>query len=316
MKIFAIGDLHLKKSWDYLPLLDELVLQIERCKPDMVVVLGDTLDTKSVIHMTCLVDAINFFDRLSKLAKTYVLIGNHDRLNNSDFLSEYHPFTAVKSVTIADRVIKEDGFVFVPYVPPGMFDKALGDTDLSDVKLIFAHQQFLGSVPDGKGDVWSMDKPMVISGHIHSHMFLENIMYTGSPVAHTFGEKSDKFVFLLDATGAILEKISLECYKPRRELHFDVDDIKNLDIDEVADEKYNTKVVITMTRSETKAYANQKTIKELKRKLGRNFHINCAREVRPDNLVESDRERSFESTVLNNLGDDVYAIDVFKRLLG
>lgn len=315
MKIFAIGDLHLKKSWNYLPLLDELVVQIERTEPDMVVVLGDTLDTKSVIHMACLVDAINFFERLSKLAKTYVLIGNHDRPNNSDFLSGYHPFTGVKCVTIADNVIKEDGFVFVPYVPPGRFDEALGDTDLSDVKLIFAHQQFLGSVPDGKGDVWSMDKPMVISGHIHSHMFLENIMYTGSPVAHTFGEKSDKFVFLLDETGAILEKISLNCYKPRRELHFGFDDIKDLDVDDLADEKFNTKVVISMTRSETAASANQKTIKALKRKLGRNFHIKCIPEERQSVPVETQTGQSFEETVVRNLEDDVYAIEVFKRLL-
>jgi|SRR5690554_6473200 len=219
MRIFVVGDLHLKKKFVYRSMLDELLNLSLELKPDLIVHLGDTLDTKSNIDMGCLKDACNFFIESSEIAPTYVLIGNHDRRNDSDFLSDFHPFVGMENIPnlhIVHKVVfrkNEDGstFTFVPYVPVGRFRDALltADIDLTDPSedypkenvpdLIFAHQQFKNSVPmNKKGDEWDETLRYVISGHIHGHLRLPGVLYTGSPVQHKFGESEDKSVWLIE----------------------------------------------------------------------------------------------------------------------
>ena len=79
-------------------------------KPDAVAknVVGKILDRFESIHVSPLVRAVKFLIQLSNLSKVIVLIGNHDRQNNSDFLSDFHPFTALEenpNIIIASKVI-------------------------------------------------------------------------------------------------------------------------------------------------------------------------------------------------------------------
>ncbi len=230
--VLVIGDPHFKVGniTDTDKLLVQIMKLVKKRKPDMVVCLGDVLDRHADIHVSPLTRAIDFLYQIQNCSQLFVLIGNHDRMNNSDFLSPIHPFTALKywdSTRIVDTVVDVEisgrHFMFLPYVPPQKFDEAfkkhisgLGDAKkymdeegnisdesldnyLKDVTCIFAHQEFLNAKMGAKlseeGDVWSETRPLVISGHIHEYDQLQsNIIYVGTPFCHNFGEKDDKRV--------------------------------------------------------------------------------------------------------------------------
>ena len=65
----------------------------EERKPDLIAVMGDLLDRFARIHAVPLTDAISWLYRLAEIAMVILLIGNHDRPTQDDFLSDYHPFS-------------------------------------------------------------------------------------------------------------------------------------------------------------------------------------------------------------------------------
>ena len=84
MKCIAIGDVHIKVS-NVLE-TDEMINKLEALakdiKPNFIVLLGDVLDRHATINVHCLMRAQNLIFKLSLIAPTFVLIGNHDRPNN------------------------------------------------------------------------------------------------------------------------------------------------------------------------------------------------------------------------------------------
>jgi len=94
--------------------------------------------------------------------------------------------------------------------------KSLPDRSIGDWKkstCIFAHQEFkgakMGAIISEEGDPWSLDLPLVISGHIHDYDHLQtNIIYTGTPIQHAFGDRSDKTVswFTFNGSGGFHEE--------------------------------------------------------------------------------------------------------------
>jgi predicted phosphodiesterase len=235
MNILVIGDLHFKaKRLHFMErVVDEIMSLIEGVS--LVVCLGDVLDTHEKINMMCLRAAVDLFLALAEKVRTVVLIGNHDRRNNSDFMSRYHPFVGVthKNLLIVDQTTRdpEFPFLYVPYVPPGMFAKSFeGHFDLKNLdkkspRLIFAHQEFkgaqMGAIKSIAGDEWHDRLPLVISGHIHDYQELPGVIYTGTPVQHSYGENPDK--------GLLLIRIPHELVKPKvLEKEEDLGDMKVL----------------------------------------------------------------------------------------
>lgn len=241
MDVLIIGDPHFKvsnvKDTDLMcaSILDHARQRI----PDLIVVLGDTLDRHETIHVTPLCRAINFLIKLMDIAPVYLLIGNHDLKNNRQFLSSEHPFTALKNwgprMTVVDTVVSTtiNGmiFVFVPYVPPSRFQEAL-ETLGSDIwqraTCIFAHQEFkgaqMGAVTSEEGDLWSLQYPLVISGHIHDYQRLQpNIWYIGTPIQQNFGDQDRKTISYVrfDDLGVNEQRIDL-CLPRKKIIHLDV----------------------------------------------------------------------------------------------
>ena len=177
-------------------------------QPDIIIVLGDVLDRHETIHVSPLTRSIKFLGRLMEIAPTYVLIGNHDLKNNRQFLSDEHPFVGLKywgpRMNIVDRTtmvtIKDQQFTFVPYVPPGRFVEALNECPgWERSTCIFAHQEFkgaqMGAIISVEGDEWDLLNPYVITGHIHDYQEPQvNILYTGTPIQHAFGDRHDKTI--------------------------------------------------------------------------------------------------------------------------
>jgi len=211
-KILAIGDIHirLKTLGKTREMTEKVVSVVDEQKPDIVVLLGDLLHTHNVVDTPCLNHAYDLIDKLRQRTQVYIIVGNHDYISNSEFLTDKHWMNGLKDwegVKICDTVslIEHCGnkFVMSPYVEKGRFKEGLntiGD-DWKDVASIFAHQEFYGckfetnTSPDG--DRWEADDPLVISGHIHKkHTLAHNIIYTGSVMQHNFGEDMDKSIWL------------------------------------------------------------------------------------------------------------------------
>lgn len=214
----VIGDPHFKVSniRETDLMVGAIREQAQLLQPDIIVVLGDTLDRHETIHVSPLTRAVKFLAQLMAIAPTYLLIGNHDLKNNRQFLSDEHPFTALKywsdRMTVVDTTtivqIAEQTFVFVPYVPNGRFMEALDHSSGTDpdttaawqnATCIFAHQEFkgcqMGAIVSVDGDEWPRNCPYVVTGHIHDYQELQpNLLYTGTPIQHAFGDRHDKTI--------------------------------------------------------------------------------------------------------------------------
>ncbi len=211
--ILIIGDPHFKTSnvLETEEMTKRIISIAKEIKPDFIVNLGDTLDRHDLINIKPLVQATNFMEDLSKIAPVYMLIGNHDRPNNSDFLTKFHPFIGLKSmpnITIVDtiiiREIKGYKFTFAPYVSNGRLVEALNNKTKNDwmvSDIIFAHQELrgakMGHIISENGDEWLDEYPYMISGHLHDKQELKNAYYPGTPISHGFADTQDKAISVL-----------------------------------------------------------------------------------------------------------------------
>lgn len=210
IKVLAVGDLHIKDSmlFEHKKMINAIVSLCKKLSPDLVVLLGDTLHKHEHIEMRSLCESIDLFNRLRKISKVVVLIGNHDRENPDDFMTNIHPFSSIVGmdnpvIVPKTKMMDIEGIsmCFVPYVPPGRFEEALSVVDWKSSDVIFAHQEFrgcrMGSISSEIGDKWPASNPLVISGHIHLYQKLsDNLIYVGTPAQHTFGETAKKTVSL------------------------------------------------------------------------------------------------------------------------
>lgn len=143
-RILTIGDPHFKvdNTLETDILKNSIVSYLTKNEIDMVVVMGDILDRFGNIKTDPLCRAVDFLKSIRQCTQAYlyILIGNHDRINNQDFLTPLHPFTAVKGwdKTVVVDTSRVDTFSaksgdkfllsFVPYVPPGKFNLALQES--------------------------------------------------------------------------------------------------------------------------------------------------------------------------------------------
>jgi DNA repair exonuclease SbcCD nuclease subunit len=219
MKIYVIGDPHFKSknALETNEMVTKIYTSIIEEKPDFIVVLGDVLDTHETIHVGPLCRATDFLFQLSKMSKhLFVLVGNHDRPNNSVFLTQESPFNACKSwekTNIVDKVLEKEfegkKFLFVPYVPTGRLAEALATENITSENInkfdiVFAHQEFkgcnMGMITSNEGDPWDEKFPLCISGHIHDYQVLQpNLIYPGTPIQHGFGDSANKAVMILES---------------------------------------------------------------------------------------------------------------------
>ena len=273
-KILLIGDPHFKVSneTETSQLTTETLKYIKKNEGviDFVVILGDILDTHEKIHIQPLCRAVTFIKKISELKLVYVLIGNHDRINNNDFLTEYHPFSGLKrfeNIKIVDKLLKKDNFIFVPYVPNGRFNEALktANFNIKETEAIFAHQEFkgckMGAIISENGDVWPENYPMVFSGHIHDFQQPQrNILYTGTPFQHGFGDSADKFLVFLDfkdKNNWNIEKIYLDIIK-KKSITINILDLE----DYIFPENYILKITLIGETKTSNMILNKPNIKD------------------------------------------------------
>lgn len=283
IKFHAIGDIHISNR--HLSLtreaLNGCIQLVKKCKDvDLVVIMGDVFDTHDVLRLNHLHTGLNFIQEMSKLRPTAVLVGNHDRIDNKDYMSDIHPYMGVNDIKSKEQTlwiiskpkavkIRGHYVLFMPFLQPGRFieginyyistmhkyEKLLDVKSPKDFSLIFAHQEFKGApcgpIESTIGDDWPLDYPMVVSGHIHSRLLLKpNIYYTGSLYPITSSESNDKGVITGSYNPATKE---LSLAQPVRVvmsqkviLHIDAKDSSSV-MEMVTLNRANTKYIVTGT---------------------------------------------------------------------
>lgn len=284
LTILAIGDPHFRV--DNIPEVESFINRIKKLAastaPDLIIILGDVLHTHERLHTIPLNKACEFIDEMRDIAPTFVLVGNHDYIQNQQFLTSNHWMNGLKewnNVTIVDqiihKVINEKHLVFCPYVPPGRFQEALDSYIISDkldwkhADCIFAHQEFFGSKMGAwasvDGDKWPENYPNVVSGHIHERQMLqENIYYCGAAIQHAFGESDKNIIPILkwdDNSRQKYELKEVELDLPRKRIIYtNVQDIEEYELPQTEDK---IKITLSGVYDEFKAFKKTKKYREL-----------------------------------------------------
>lgn len=247
LNILCIGDIHIQtnNTIDIKIFTDKLYEYIKKNEEniDIVVLMGDILHTHERLHTVPFNIANNIIEELSKMKPLYVLVGNHDYINNSQFLTDNHWMNCFKNkhnVYIIDKPIicnhNNLNVIMSPYVPDGRFLESLNILQTTTLfnwtkaDCILAHQLFdgakMGSIIAENVEKWDTSYPYLISGHIHDKQKVQNnLYYTGSCIQHAFGENHDKTICLIRIdTSLQIQEIDLELPK-KQILYYDIENI-------------------------------------------------------------------------------------------
>ena len=185
MRIIFLGDPHLRinkfsLATQFLTWINKFIAEQ---KPDLVVNLGDSLDTHAVIRSEAINELMKHIYHVIDLGIPYVYLkGNHDQFSPKD--SKYHallPFKdRIANLYVVDEPQDLFGMTFVPYLADGK------DFPKKTQPICVAHQTFLGAdygpVNALEGvDANTISADIIISGHIHKKHNLGKVVYVGSP---------------------------------------------------------------------------------------------------------------------------------------
>jgi UDP-2,3-diacylglucosamine pyrophosphatase LpxH len=105
MRFLFIGDIHIKHAN-----LSEISIVVDSIKSqtdvDYIVFAGDILDTHERVDVQLLNVAYDMINVSRNVTKTFVIVGNHDMINNQQFLTDAHWMNGMKewnNVTVVDK---------------------------------------------------------------------------------------------------------------------------------------------------------------------------------------------------------------------
>lgn len=306
MKILVIGDMHYKitNAPETEEFTEKVIAYILKVKPDIIVILGDVLDRHEKIDLLPFTRATKFLENCANFTKTFILIGNHDVINNSVYLSKEHAFGAhkhIENLIIVDDILREGDLIFVPYVYPGRFMETLNHLDnWKTSRVIFAHQEFTGAKMGAvvsTAEEWPKNNPLIISGHIHDYQEIQtNLIYTGACIQHAFNDNEDKSISLLTIDKEIKhERVFLDC-KKKKIVHLNPESLKTY----VPEKNVNLKIIISGTTGELKPLEKSIKVREL-RKQGIKVHF---RSVVDKEKFTFSSNHSYYNTLFELVGKD------------
>jgi len=274
MKILVCGDKHLKitrfdRSKQLLEWLNE---KIDELKPDLVVALGDDMDTHAVLRSELMYEFRKHIDFVVKRCDMVYLVGNHDYFKPND--TTYHAMQSFKGLYDNFHIVDGHSVLysmdFVHHVH--------NHKDFPDVKqeICFAHQTFVGADygfyrPDIGVDADKLKSSIIISGHVHRRQEFGKVIYPGSPYAHSVNHiDQDKGIMLFDTN--TYEKTFIRSPFPMwRSVKYDVVGNNNIEIlhsllGETLNIKDNWVLQLSGPKTELTAYLNSKEYIKLTKK--------------------------------------------------
>lgn len=228
MKIFLYSDLHISRTSSILPLTSsenkytyrqKMIIDtgiwisnaIKQLKPDLIINLGDTYD-KHTITSYDINTATKFFECFDSNIKHYVLVGNHEMINNN--FNAVSLLNNISNITVIDEPCTIDNFAFLPYCDyKSILQFPEGD-------FLFSHNDIQGSsirgdfvLPEGIDQQDLKKYKLVFNGHIHKPSIMNNIINVGSVTTHSFSddENSVPQCYLFDTETLNLTTLRPNC---------------------------------------------------------------------------------------------------------
>lgn len=227
MKLLVCGDKHLKitrfeKSKQFLTWLTD---QVKEIMPDIVVALGDDMDTHAVLRSELMSEFKKHVDAIVDMGIPMIyIVGNHDYFKPGH--TTYHAMQSFiglyDKLHIVDKPQCLYNMDFIPYIHNHMHFPVM------DSKICFAHQMFVGADygyyrPDVGVDSDKLKHDLIISGHVHRRQEFGKVIYPGSPYAMTVNDvDQDKGIMLFNTD--TYERSYISSPFPRwRSIAYDID---------------------------------------------------------------------------------------------
>lgn len=329
-KVVVIGDPHFRidNIQEVDMFIENITTLVKSENPDFVVCLGDLLHTHERLHTLVLNKAYDFIKKISFEFKIFVLVGNHDYIQNQQFLTRNHWMNGMKewkNVVIVDEVVEHISngckFIFVPYVPNGRFMDALHTHPGWETSCcIFAHQEFygckMGAIISVDGDRWATENPPVISGHIHARQRPQkNIYYPGASMQTAFGESDDNIISIVTfAKGCEYKCQEVDLGLPKKKIVYT--DLEK--VERMSDVNKNIKLSISGTDyNEFKAFKKTEKYKELVGKGAKiTFKLNFKEnEPNAKSSTTPDEDITFKKILYNIVSEDKNLLEVYEFIV-
>jgi DNA repair exonuclease SbcCD nuclease subunit len=263
VKYLIVGDPHLRVSAlkTGKQLLQFLLdVQCQHC-PDVVILLGDQLDTHSVMR----IEVVRMWvDYLKQCNVPHIMLkGNHDETSPG---SNQHGLVAFeKWAKVIDEPKELAGNGYIQYIHNEADFKRAVDSIPDGVGTLFCHQTFSGAQyengwydPNGFDPACVSRFRKVVSGHIHKRQQIGNIFYVGTPAAMNFNDAGEtKGVYLMEDDRYTF----IESPCPKYVL-IETDDPSSIKLGSVED-KY--KIILHQTRARIEEYLKSREYLDLKR---------------------------------------------------
>lgn len=213
MKIAHIADTHIKNlkyHEDYRACFEQMYEILREQDVDYIVHCGDIAHTKTQISPEFIDMASDFFTNLSKIATTFVILGNHDgNLKNSNRQDAITPI--IRALDLGTlRLLKNSGETHLAYGNIvlnvlSVFDRDnwIQPSDPDKINIALYHGAISNCQTDagwtmefGEDELSIFDKfDFAMLGDIHKRQFLDEtgrVYYAGSTIQQNHGESNDK----------------------------------------------------------------------------------------------------------------------------
>ena len=171
LTIVHVSDLHNKEFGKD---NKRLLKKIESCKPDIIAVTGDIIDS----YHTDVDVAITFMQKASEIAPCYFIPGNHEQRVPDEYNTFKEELEGFNVTILENEAVeftqKEDTFSLIGLIDPNfVFDYPTGyiSTQLSTLSADDNYTVLLSHRPEYFETYTSFDVDLVLSGHAHGGQF-------------------------------------------------------------------------------------------------------------------------------------------------
>jgi DNA repair exonuclease SbcCD nuclease subunit len=236
MKYIAIADLHLSSTgekhgnelnlseqlFSIMNVLTNIVDYAKKHNINKIIILGDIIDTKSIIHTVAQSSLLDFI-RQNQDIHFYVIDGNHDMSEKSKYaVSALKCLDSEVNVTTFHKEGVIDNMFFVPWrsdmidtIKSNSYDYLFSHFGLNEGQL----SSGISIISDIKLRDLNRYKHVIL-GHYHKPQELGNVIYVGSLIQLSWNEKNEEKRFLvIDNEEDTVESIPSVGYRKYIEYH-------------------------------------------------------------------------------------------------
>lgn len=208
---------------------------------DVLFVLGDVFDNRSILSILVINVVIDIFERMSKILPIHILVGNHDLYKkSSNDINSLKILSHIPNIKVYenDEILRVNGkkLALISWQPNDFIDKSVLEEYKADY--LFCHSTFNGAyynkytqINDKENNIKDINYKRIFSGHIHYRQDIKNFSYVGCPYHLSRSDiDNTKGIYIFDINSNKYEFIEND-YSPKF-IKISIDDILDLEYEE------------------------------------------------------------------------------------